>query len=212
MAGPDDYWTVNGDINFGYIPGGLTPVSADALPVRLQTGVIQGKWGHDHIRYDHADWVNRSGYSVPHLVLLKLSQPGTIYDTNVRGKFKINIILNPNSLLVLTYQHDEADPYFGVTTLYFRNSRLDGSVIGRFPGCSYAQQHLKVNPPVFQLQLPPPPPPPPTITYRKKRTFVKPAANEDVDLPPASGVAQSATEQLGEAMQAASPEAKPTVQ
>lgn len=170
MAGPDDYWAVNGDINFGYIPAGVTPMSEDRLPVRLQTGTIQGKWGQIHIANDHADWVNRLQKSVPHLVLIKLSQPGAVYDSESPGKFKIHISLNPNSLLVLTYQHNLGDPFFGVTTLYHRRGKVDGQRIGHFNGCPHAQAHLGANPLEFKLLVPPAP----TIEIKKKRTWTMP--------------------------------------
>lgn len=101
--GARDYWTVNGDINFGFIPGGLTPAAGESTPVRLQRGDPNAQWGHDHIWIDHSRWVESTGLSIPHLLLTKLAQPGNVFTTEVDTKFKIAINLGPNALLILRY-------------------------------------------------------------------------------------------------------------
>jgi len=168
-----DYWTVNGQINFGFIPGGLVPSVKDPLPVRLQRGDANAQWGHDHIIADHAHWIRSTGLSVPHLLLTKLAQPGQAYTTEVDSKFKIKLNLTPNALLLLKLTQG-ADPFFGVTSLYFRNSSVDGSWLGNYPACTHASSLLAANP-IFKLLEPVQP----IVTIKKKRVFTKPAATKD---------------------------------
>lgn len=144
-AGARDFWTVNGSLDFGYIPGGLIPIATTRTPVRLQRGDRIGLWGHDHILADHYRWVVEKGMTIPHLLLTKLSQPGTVWTTDVSSKFKIGIQLSPGALLILKYWGG-ADAFFGVTSLYFKNSAVDGTFVGKFRGCDYAQRMLKSNP------------------------------------------------------------------
>ncbi|MDR5751289.1 MULTISPECIES: hypothetical protein [unclassified Caballeronia] len=148
-AGARDFWTVNGSRDFGFIPAGLTPTAAEATPVRLQRGDAQALWGYDHIWADHAPWVRNTGLSIPMLLLTKLSQPGAVYGSEVSSKFKVGIQLAPQAVLILKYSGG-AEPFFGVTSLYLRRTKLDGDFIGRFRGCSHAQALLKANP-VFEL-------------------------------------------------------------
>lgn len=164
-----DYWTVNGQLNFGFIPGGLTPVAKAPLPVRLQRGDANAQWGHDHIVADHAHWIKTTGLSIPQLLLTKLAQPGQAYTTEVDAKFKIKLNLTPNSLLLLKFTPG-SDPFFGVTSLYFRDSHIDGQRLGSYPGCNHARALLAANP-TFQLVEPVQP----RVTTKKKRVWVPPS-------------------------------------
>jgi hypothetical protein len=183
--GARDFWTVNGSRDFAYLPSGATPVSEKPIPVRLQRGDANAQWGHDHILADHSQWVKETGKCLPLLVLTKLSQPGGIYSTEVESKFKIRITLGPNALLVLKYVPG-FDAFFGVTSLYYRNSKVDGTYIGKFAGCAVAQATLKANP-IFVIEESAPAAAPPVanlptapavqITVKKKRNYSLPAAN-----------------------------------
>lgn len=181
-----DYWAVNGNIDFGFIPANLTPVATFSAPVRLQRGDATALWGHDHILADHGHWVKSTRLSIPHLLLTKLSQPGQVYTTEVDSKFKLSLSLTPNSLLILKFVPG-ADPFFGVTSLYFRSGPLDGIRLGRFPGCAHARELLASNP-TFQLLEAAIPQNnvvtqnKTTVTIKKKRNYVIPL-NVEVDSP-----------------------------
>ncbi len=102
------------------------------VPIRLRVGTIA--YGQVHIQKRHGHWVSRMGKSVPEFVYEKLGQPGKIYCTEVDEKVKISIRLSPASLLILSLISDGGQGHFSVTSIYNHPARLDGLVIGRYPG------------------------------------------------------------------------------
>jgi len=126
-----DRWLVDGSPDFSVLPAGAVPRIDVDVPIWLYVGTAA--YGETHIRGRHWRWVEQTRMEIPQLVYQKLGQPGQIWCTEEQRKLKINLRLNPASLLVMTL-FDGGTPHFSVTTLYPHQSKLDGEHIGRYGG------------------------------------------------------------------------------
>lgn len=150
MPFKDDFWTLNGTRVFGSLPGKLLNRD-NPVPIFLQHGDM--KWGAVHIAKRHGSFVIRNsvgaprGHAVPWVVWRKLQQPGSIWTAEEAGKLKVSLPLDPSTLLVLQLNED-AEPFFGVTTLYSHGGRIDGSSVGRYVGRKWP---TGMQPPTFEL-------------------------------------------------------------
>lgn len=127
-----DNWLVDGSPEFSIFPGNTIAEFSKDIPIHLKVG--NKVFGASHIEDKHWHWLRKQGFeSGPHLVHHKLSQPGSVYCTEVDTKFKIMMQLKPSALLVMEYK-ERSTPHFSVTTLYLPRGTLDGTVVGRYPG------------------------------------------------------------------------------
>ena len=127
-----DLWLVDGSPTFGTFPEGILPLYGQALPIWLKVGT--SAYGERHIKQRHSHWVRKHAGSVPELVYLKLGHAGQVYCTEEQGKIKVSMRLNPSALLVLNLCTEASEPHLSVTTLYFHQGKLDGDILGRYPG------------------------------------------------------------------------------
>lgn len=163
------FWTVNGTIDFAFMPADLIPVGVEGpIPIRLQSGT--GEWGERHIRQEHGGWLLQQHTSAAEIVHRKLTQPGGVYVTEHASKFKVNISLAPAALLVLRFISSK-NPFFTVVTVYFKDSgRIDGDYLGVYPGSTSSlpsSSPPKFSPPLAAMSA--------TVRYRKRRTLSKAA-------------------------------------
>jgi hypothetical protein len=158
-----DFCSANGNHDLSIIPAGTLAVAATDAPVRLQRGDVT--FGAIHVASRHGIWLDTYKKCVEEMIWLKLQQSGTIYCTEDEDKFKVSIVLHPTALLVLRYIPRLRDPFFAVTTLYPVNTRLDGSVVGKYFGPG------NVNMPIFTWPVPRLAP---TVTIKKRRVLILP--------------------------------------
>jgi len=144
------FWTVNGSTTFGVMPGGLLPGIDDPLPIKLQQG--DGRWGAIHIQKRHSNWLLLNKHSAASMVHMKLQQHGTVYSAEEEDKSKILLTLTPSALLIL--KHIPAENFLGVTSVYFKDSEVDGLRLGRYKGTSRARAAGPTSQPVFALAGP----------------------------------------------------------
>lgn len=136
----EDFWTVDGERNFGIMPAGLTPITADSVPILLHRG--DAAWGETHIRCGHQPWLNKLKMTAPQLVWMKCQQSGQLFDPqDSRHKFTIALTVAPTALLVLRFV--QKDGIFTVVTLYNRNRPPGGILIGRYVGQKSPNQSPK---------------------------------------------------------------------
>jgi len=127
-----DLWSVDGSPQFATFPGGILTKVPIAIPIWLRVGTIA--FGEIHIRTRHGHWVSKTGKSVPEFVYEKLGQSGSVYSTEMVDKVKVSLRLNPASLLIMNLISHGHQDHFSVTSLYIHPARLDGNVVGRYPG------------------------------------------------------------------------------
>jgi len=127
-----DYWLVNGSRDFSIFPAGIIESITNDIPIHLKVG--NKFYGEMHIRNSHARWYKEKGFNcAAELIHTKLSHTGTIYCTESQSKIKIMMMLNPSALLLLEHRVSPHH-HFSVTTIYIARSKLDGEIIGRYPG------------------------------------------------------------------------------
>lgn len=122
------FWTVDGSIDFGHMPGGIIPGIADALPIRLQHG--NNVWGVHHINARHGGWLTRNNHTAASMVHLKLQQSGKVFATEAEDKTKVSMTVHPSALLVLKYV--PRYECLTVVTVYGQQGRLDGELLGHY--------------------------------------------------------------------------------
>lgn len=137
----NDLWHVDGSPDFAILPAQIIRTIGITAPIWLKVGTDAG-YGAQHIQAKHYHWVSRQNKTVPELVYFKLGQAGSIYCTEKHSKLKLSLSINPQAVLVLDLYDRCESPHFSVTTLYGLNHRLDGDIIGRYPGREKAIQIL----------------------------------------------------------------------
>lgn len=162
------FWTVNGSTTFGTMPGGILPGIAEPVPIVLQVG--NNKWGATHIDFRHSSWLAKNSQTAASMVYKKLGQSGTVFTTEAADKTKVNLTITPAALLVL--QYIPKFQYLTVTTIFFKDDKLDGTYLGRYvSGQPYVigpQPVLVFAPPVPVVQAIAVEP---AIQYKKKRHY-----------------------------------------
>lgn len=130
----NDLWLVNGSPIFSVFPGGIVEGVNSDIPIQLKVGNLS--YGEKHIYHRHANWVKKQNFnSVAEFVYFKLAQPGEIYCTEADKKIKIMMRLKPSAIMVMELSHRH-EAHFSVTTLYYHQNTLDGTKLGRYPGCA----------------------------------------------------------------------------
>ncbi|GLS83258.1 hypothetical protein [Paraferrimonas haliotis] len=125
-----DYWLVNGRRDWAVIPSGTITGFDEDLPIRLQVG--HAGFGQIHIEKRHRHWLRKINKSLQEVLALKLAQPGTIYSTEEDRKIKIAMRLSPDALLILRLTPHRYGNFLTVVSLYIRNGKLDGDILGRY--------------------------------------------------------------------------------
>jgi len=127
----NDFWLLNGDPDLAVIPEGQIKGIYKPMPIRLAYG-NPSKYGSTHIMDRHGVWVNKfqPNQCVATLVHLKLSQRGRAHATEDDNKMNLNLSIHPSGFMVLK----NFGNYFSVTTLYFRNRKVDGQFLGTYKG------------------------------------------------------------------------------
>ncbi|HTQ35438.1 MAG TPA: hypothetical protein VMH77_00225 [Steroidobacteraceae bacterium] len=123
-----NFWLANGSPDFGLISGGVTGITDQTFPIRLQRGDLT--FGATHIEQKHANWVRLQGLAAPELVWRKCCQPGLIYTSEEPEKGKIWMPISPAALMLLRFRPREQ--FWTVVTLYFHEGALDGELVGKY--------------------------------------------------------------------------------
>jgi hypothetical protein len=161
-ASPEGFWTADGSIALGTFPGGVLEQIPEDIPICLQRG--NAEWGQIHIDRKHGHWLKKHHMSAAQMVWLKCQHTGTVYGTEgVGSKFKINLVLHPQALMVLRHMTGQR-PYFRVISIYLKTDSIDGENLGRFVGKAWAG-----DTPTFE---PPPEPKATSVIYKKKRLII----------------------------------------
>ena len=131
-----DFWLADNSATFAVFPANTISLFNRDLPIRLHVG--NQAYGACHIE---KHWVPKTARqrTIPELIYHKLGQSGTIYNTENSKKLKITMGLSPGGLMVMEYRYqqldEQTDEYLSITTFYGpQRSRVDGMVIGRYPG------------------------------------------------------------------------------
>lgn len=88
--------------------------------------------GYGYLSRKHSHWVNSTGMTVPELVYHKLGQGGTIFSSEDTDKYKIDLRISPDALMVLRLIKNFQQDFFTVVTLYKHQGHLDGIRLGRY--------------------------------------------------------------------------------
>lgn len=141
-SGEYDFWLIDGSSDFAVIPANIIPEITESTPIRLQNG--HAGFGALHIKKRHGHWVlkNEPSGCVATITHRKLSQVGTLYSTEEKGKLSIAMRMAPQAFMVL--RHEKT--FFTVVTLYFKQSAIDGSKIGRYLGGEWARNPVRATP------------------------------------------------------------------
>jgi len=141
-SGEHDFWLIDGNTDFAVIPANIIPGIDEATPIRLQNG--HAAYGANHIIKRHGHWVTKNEPSgcIATITHRKLSQVGTLYSTEEKGKTSIAMKMTPQAFMVL--RHEKT--FFTVVTLYFKQGAIDGSKIGRYLGGEWARNPIKAKP------------------------------------------------------------------
>lgn len=130
-------WLVDSSPDFSVIKAGAIKTIAVDTPIWLKVG--NKSYGSVHIAERHGHWIKQHStiqeidVAVAELVYKKLGQTGNMFSSYNQGRIQINLSITPEAFVVLDYL-DHIVPHFSVTTMYYRNGRIDGDRLGRYLG------------------------------------------------------------------------------
>lgn len=132
----NDYWLVDGNRDFSFLPANTITGWTIDLPIRLHLGNIA--YGQIHMQKHLYQFKDRRKRSVPELIYYKLGQGAEIYNTETDVKLKFKFGLYPNALVFMEKRYlyltgGKREDYLSLVSFYPPNSnRSEGKPIGRY--------------------------------------------------------------------------------